>query len=215
MTSDPVGVTIDAHSRDYNGDRLEDLLAVRESDGALLFYAGNGDGTFDAPVSKASGWGAMDVVMAGDLTADGKADVLARDTRTGTLYTYPGNGSGGLGTRITVGTGWNGMREITAVGDLDHDGHADVMAIRSSDNCMYIYGGRGDGTLKAGVQTSCNWVGYDMVAAVGDFNGDGHADWIARRASDGAVYLYKGNGAGGYSARSQVVTGWTWANAIA
>jgi hypothetical protein len=80
---------------------------------------------------------------------------------------------------------------------------------------MYFYGGKGNGTLKSGVKKSCNWTGYDMVASAGDFNGDGHADWIARRKSDGAVYLYKGDGAGGYSARSQIASGWTWANAIA
>jgi hypothetical protein len=120
-----------------------------------------------------------------------------------------------VGTRVKIGTGWNAMREITAAGDLDHDGHADVLAIRSSDNCMYFYGGRADGTLKPGVKTSCNWVGYDMVASVGDFNSDGHGDWTARRKSDGALFLYRGNAAGGYASRVQIGTGWNSMNIIA
>jgi hypothetical protein len=90
-----------------------------------------------------------------------------------------------------------------------------VIAIRASDNCMCFYGGRGDGTLKPGVKTSCNWAGYDSVASVGDFNGDGHADWVSRRKSDGALYLYKGNGAGGYSSRGLIGTGWNSMNIIA
>jgi hypothetical protein len=116
---------------------------------------------------------------------------------------------------VKIGSGWNAMREITAAGDLDHDGHADVLAIRSSDNCMYFYGGRGNGTLKTAVQVGCGWSTIDNVAAVGDFNGDGHADWIARRKSDGRITLYKGDGTGDSTASAVLATDWTWANTIA
>jgi hypothetical protein len=203
---------------DLNGDGFSDLIGRVASTGSLYLFPGKGNGTYDyaARVRFGTGWNSMSAIVSGhDYDGDGRVDIIAREQSTGYLWLYPGKGNGYVGTRKQIGTGWNGMREITAIGDLDHDGHADIMAIRSSDNCMYFYGGRGDGTLKAGVQTSCNWVGYDQVAAVGDFNGDGHADWIARRKSDGALYLYKGNGAGGYSARTLMVASWSWANAIA
>ncbi|MQM25692.1 FG-GAP repeat domain-containing protein [Glycomyces albidus] len=202
---------------DFDGDGFADLLG-RDSDGALYLYPGNGGGGHD-PASRlriGTGWNAMSAIVSGqDFNGDGKVDLIARDKATGYLWLYPGKGDGTLAARVQFSTGWNGMREITSPGDLDHDGHADVIGIRSSNDCMYFYGGRGDGTLKAGVLVSCNWTGYDQVAAVEDFDGDGHGDWIARRQADGRMYLYRGNGTGGFDVRVTIVTGWTWANAVA
>jgi len=195
---------------DFNGDGIPDLLA-RTADGTLTMLGGDGDGKFmyTPDVKVGSGWNSMSAIVSGqDFNGDARTDIVAREKSTGYLWLYPGKGDGHVGTRVKIGTGWNSMREITSVGDLDHDGHADLLAIRSSDNCMYLYGGRGNGTVKPGVKMSCNWSGYDQVAAVGDFNGDGHADWVSRRKSDGALYLYKGDGAGGYSSRAQIGTGW-------
>jgi hypothetical protein len=210
-------MTLIATAGDMNSDGFSDVLA-RTSGGALYLYPGTGSGGLNTAgrITIGTGWNAMSSIVGGhDYNSDGKADVLAADSSNGYLWFYPGKGDGTVGPKVRIGTGWNSMREITAAGDLDHDGRPDILAIRSSDNCMYFYGGRGNGTLKTGVKTSCNWNGYDMVAAVGDFNSDGHADWIARRKSDGALFLYRGNGAGGYSARSQIGTGWNSMNIIA
>ncbi|MDA1362223.1 VCBS repeat-containing protein [Glycomyces luteolus] len=203
------GMNLYQTAGDMTGDGNADLL-VRTTGGVLYVYKGDGyQGVHYERVTVGAGWNAMSTIIGGqDYNSDDRVDVLAVEKSTGYLWLYPGKGNGTVGSRVKIGTGWNAMREITAVGDLDHDGHADVIAIRGSDNCMYFYGGRGDGTLKPAVKTSCNWVGYDSVTAVGDFNGDGQADWLARRKSDGALYLYKGNGAGGYSARVMNGTGW-------
>lgn len=203
---------------DMTGDGVADLLARASSTGVLYVYPGNGTGgyRYSGRVTVGSGWNAMSAIMSGyDMNSDGIVDLIARERSTGYVWLYPGKGNGAFGARVKIGTGWNAMREITVAGDLDHDGHADVVAIRGSDNCMYFYGGRGDGTLKPGAKMSCNWVGYDSVTAVADFSGDGNADWVARRQSDGALYLYRGNGAGGYSSRAQIGTGWNSMNIIA
>ncbi|GAA2166122.1 MULTISPECIES: FG-GAP-like repeat-containing protein [Glycomyces] len=203
---------------DLDGDGIADLLARVASTGSLYIMPGTAYGDFDyySRMRIGTGWNSMSAIVSGhDFNGDGKIDVIAREKSTGYLWLYPGKGDGYLGSRVKIGTGWSAMREITAAGDLDHDGHADVLAIRGSDNCMYFYSGRGNGTLRSGVKMSCNWVGYDMVAAVGDFNGDGHGDWTARRKSDGALFLYKGNAAGGYASRVQIGTGWNSMNIIA
>ncbi|MFC3494499.1 FG-GAP repeat domain-containing protein [Glycomyces rhizosphaerae] len=200
---------------DLTSDGFSDLLA-RDSSGNLYAYPGNGTTAGAVPrILIGGGWNTMSAVVGGqDFNGDGRTDVVAREKSTGYLYFYPGLGTGKVGSRVKVGIGWNAMRELTSVGDLNHDGHADVLAIRGSDNCLYFYGGRGTGTLKPAVQIGCGFSGIQNFASVGDINLDGHADWVARRSSDGRTYLYQGDGKGDYRSTSVLIDDWTWINLI-
>ncbi|MDN3240751.1 FG-GAP repeat domain-containing protein [Glycomyces tritici] len=194
---------------DMTGDGRADLL-VRGADGDLHLHPGTGRGGFTSPSIKiGAGWNAFSLISGGaDYNGDGKADIIARETATGSLWLYPGKGDGTLGTRVLVGNGWNAMREVEATGDLDHDGHADMLAIRISDGCLYFYGGKGNGTFKPMAKIGCGWGAMNAITGVGDFNRDGHVDWFARRKSDGALFFYPGNGAGNHGAAKVVATGW-------
>ncbi|WP_112139542.1 FG-GAP repeat domain-containing protein [Glycomyces dulcitolivorans] len=187
------------HSRnDFDGDGFQDLFAVRESDGNLVFYAGNGDGTMDGGVSRGAGWGGMDVVMAGDLTGDGNDDLLARDNRTGTLYVYPGNGEGRLNTRQAVGGGWNSMGSFTSAGDFNEDGFVDLVAIGKGNGRLYLYPGKGDGTFGTRTVMGTGFLDNDTITTYGDYNGDGHDDLLTRETYTQRYYVYGGDGAGGF-----------------
>ncbi|MEV3938500.1 FG-GAP-like repeat-containing protein [Glycomyces sp. NPDC049804] len=209
------GVTALAAGGDYTADGRLDVLY--RFNGGLYTIHGIDDGVhygFDgADVYAGSGWNSMSDISGGhDYTSDGKDDLVARHTSTGTLYVYPGRGDGTFGTKIKVGTGWGGMRETNAVGDLDHDGHADLLSIAKSDSCLYFYRGNGNGTFKSRVQVSCGWKSYEAITGVGDFNRDGHADFLSRRVTDGVLFLYPGNGKGGHGTRVQIGTGWNAMN---
>ncbi|MQM25691.1 FG-GAP repeat domain-containing protein [Glycomyces albidus] len=202
--SQEIAVSASYNRGDYNGDDHQDLFAVRRSDGNLLFFAGNGDGTLASGVSRGAGWGAMDIAMAGDLTGDGIADLLARDTRTGVLYTYPGNGAGGLGTRIQAGTGWNAQGVFTSSGDFDGDGKTDLYAVGKSDRKLYFYPGLGNGTFGARTAVSTGWGGIDTITTLADANRDGRPDLLARKHATGEYFLYHGQGDGTVGARQKV-----------
>ncbi|GAA1675876.1 hypothetical protein GCM10009830_23160 [Glycomyces endophyticus] len=200
---------------DFNDDGQADLLARNKSTGALLLYPGDGQGYYYKPITIGGGWNAMSAIVSGqDYNDDGKVDLLARESATGNLWLYPGTGTGSHGTRVLIGTGWNSMSLITAVGDLDHDGIGDVIARKNSDNCLYFYAGKPAGGVKNGVQIGCGWNVMNTIAAVGDFNGDGHVDWVARH-TNGSLYLYKGNGAGTYTGSVVIGTGWGGMDIIA
>ncbi|MBO3734288.1 FG-GAP repeat domain-containing protein [Glycomyces niveus] len=204
------GMTLIATAGDMNGDGFDDVLA-RTSGGTLYLYPGTGSGALNTAgrITIGTGWNAMSTIAGGqDYNSDGKADALAVQSSNGTLYLYPGKGDGTFGSRVSLGAGWNAMKEVTAVGDLDHDGHADALAVRSSDGCLYFYGGTGSGTFKTKVKVGCGWAAMDAITGVGDFNRDGHVDWAARRKSDGSLFLYPGNGAGNHTASKLVGTGW-------
>ncbi|MDN3240752.1 FG-GAP repeat domain-containing protein [Glycomyces tritici] len=204
QTVESVWIHGTGNHHDFNGDGSQDLMAVRASDGALVFHAGGGDGTFAPGVSKGTGWGGFDVTMAGDLTGDGKPDLLARDAKTGTLYTYPGDGSGGVGPRITVGTGWNALGAFTSAGDFNSDGKLDLYAVGRSDGRLHFYPGQGGGTFGTRVLLGTGWGVMDALTAAGDLNEDGKADLLAHDSRTGQYYLYQGDGAGRLSGRIAV-----------
>jgi hypothetical protein len=201
---------------DFTGDGFSDFLA-RDASGYLYVYPG--DGIMVGKVARikvGTGWNSMSAIVGGqDFNGDGRTDLLAREKATGYLWLYPGAGSGKVGSRVKVGSGWNGMREMTAVGDLDHDGHDDMLAVRSSDNCLYFYGGRGNGTFKPAVQTGCGFAGYRDFASVGDADLDGHDDWAVRRTSDSRVSLFRGDGKGDYLGSVVIRDDWYTINLLA
>jgi stage II sporulation protein D len=193
---------------DFTGDGKADIVAVTGS-GDMYLYRGNGQGGFTGGGTKiGAGWGFAKVFSPGDFTGDGKSDILAI-TIGGDMYLYRGNGVGGftgVGTRI--GGGW-GFVKVFSPGDFTGDGKADIVAITIGGD-MYLYRGNGVGGFAAGVGTRIGggW-GFVKVFSPGDFTGDGKADIVAITIG-GDMYLYRGNGAGGFAAGTGTRIGGGW-----
>jgi hypothetical protein len=150
----------------------------------------------------------------GDFNGDWSNDVLARWT-TGVLRLYPGNGTGSFSPSLQVGTSWSIFSALETVGDFSGDGALDVLARERSTGYLWMYKGNGtDGWLLPRVRVGTSWNGMNAIVGPGDFNGDGRVDVIARQASNGYLYLYPGNGTGGWLPRVLVATGWNRYNTI-
>ena len=194
---------------DFTGDGFSDLIARENSSGKLYLYPGNGTG-FPAMVQIGSGWNAMDsITRHGAFSQGASEDVIAREKATGALWLYLGDKElVGFPARVKIGLrGWNGMREITAVGDFDGDGFADLLAVESSTGNLYFYPGHGT-SLGARRLIGTGWNAMDELVGIGDFTRDGHADLIARDRANGDLWLYPGTGDGGLPYRVRIGTGW-------
>ncbi|MGZ4745595.1 MAG: FG-GAP repeat domain-containing protein [Oryzihumus sp.] len=148
-----------------------------------------------------------------DFSGDGHADLIAR-TPTGVLYLYRGNGAGGfLGPRTVLGTGWQIYDRLFSPGDFTGDRHPDLLA-RVKGGALYLYKGNGaGGFLGSRTLIGTGWNMFDKVFGLGDFSGDGKADLMGRTPA-GYLYLYRGNGAGGFLSRTVIGTGWTVFNLV-
>ncbi|WP_153454834.1 FG-GAP-like repeat-containing protein [Streptomyces smaragdinus] len=197
---------------DMNGDRCAELL-VRMPGGELRRYDGKCNGIYSPGSTHATlgtGWNAYNVLTTpGDLTGDGRADLLARKSSTGDLYLFADNGAGKLKAGVRIRTGWAAYNLIAGAGDLNGDGHGDLLT-RHKDGTLYWYAGLGTGQFKERVKIFSGWGGsYVSLIGAGDITGDGKADLVVRDKS-GVLYRNNGNGKGGFSSKTKIATGWTY-----
>lgn len=184
----PVTLGLD---RDFRPD-----LLGRRPDGTLVLHT---SGSESSGRVLGTGWQAFDMLLGPtDFSGDTHADVLAR-RGDGTLWLYAGNGAGGFRSGVRIGTGWHGFAELLSPGDFTGDSFPDVLA-RKPDGTLWLYAGNGRGGWAAsGRQIGHGWQVFTELVSPGDFTGDGRADVLARK-SDGTLWLYAGNGRGGWAA---------------
>lgn len=173
---------------DFNNDGIPDLAVAG---GGVAVLIGNGDGTFQAATSWATGVAASWLVT-GDFNGDGNADLAMGGTYSGDITVLLGNGDGTFSISTVAGV----AGESAVVADFNGDGKPDLAL--SETGALHVLPGNGDGTFGTAttITLSETTVGAPLA---GDFNGDGKAD-IA--VGDGASNLdiYLGNGDGTFQA---------------
>lgn len=230
--------------------------AASSNSSSASILLGNGDGTFKPAMMFGTGNDPVSVAV-GDLTSDGKLDIVtANDGSTGHSYSYGyyqyryvapvppsmsvlmGNGDGTFQAPINFA-----LPEVkepgatapvpqyplsVAVGDMNHDGHPDLVVATSSAPIFGGFGwtnvdvllGHGDGTFTAASTTPIStnrgpqFTGAQQLA-LADFSGDGNVDVAV--PSDDSIYVdvLRGNGDGTLSAPTRVPTGGNGAVSLA
>lgn len=209
---------------DVDWDGCADLLA-RSSTGALHIYYNNPSGGglsyfLSPPATVGTGWGGYSEIELGQLSWNHGNSLLARSSN-GELHLYYNTGGGGLSTFASppavVGTGWGGFSELT-LGDVDNNGLDDLLARGSGGNLFVYYSSEnGFPSPLSGDIVGTGWGAYSEIN-LGDVDGDGYADVLAR-SSAGALHVYYNTGGGSglstFHNTPQVVgTGWGGYNEI-
>ncbi len=88
---------------------------------------------------------------------------------------------------------FDGMTRVVTGGDLNGDSEGDALA-QTSTGDLYLYTVGGD-TSRRLWKVGSGWGSMNLVFLAGDLDGNHAGDILARRASDGALLLYSGNGA--------------------
>ena len=194
---------------DVTGDGLRDLITVNASTNVLELRPGRADGGIEGPVTWGTGWQGLDSVTAADLDRDGhRGDLLVRQA-DGRMRAYYADASGRLTRMNTFGRGWGALDELTTGVDWNGDSAPDLIGRVAASGDLRLYAGTGQRdfsptplTLDTGVPDA------NLVRVVGDVDGDGLSDAVARTSSGDLIGL-RGRGDGRFQALpSRIGGGW-------
>lgn len=173
---------------DFNGDGAQDIVAVVRDSNQVAMLAGNGNGSFQAPILRAVGDTPKSVTVA-DLNKDGLADVVVGNY-VATISILMGNRTTGLSQQRRKNALLN-MENLIS-GDFNGDGNIDVATI--GDDSIVVLRGKGNGDFFAPPKRLrvAKFV-WDLAAA--DFNSDGITDFafVNYAADQVSIMMGKGN----------------------
>lgn len=193
---------------DLNRDGKLDIALTDVSEGGVLVFLGNGDGTFQAQATYATRAYPFALAVQ-DINGDGNLDCIIADQENNDLTILLGNGDGTFSPRKNLPLGPVLIEQTSAiaaaVADFNGDGIPDLAIAEGDvdymDGGISVLLGKGKGLFQPSVYTNSN--GALGVIAAADFNKDGHLD-VALPNGNGAAMML-GNGDGTFGAPLQVV----------
>ena len=194
----------------FASDGMQPFIVASDLYGSSNFAMSNGDGTlgeqesivrFDSTTNE---WSYSSGV--GDFNNDGVLDVvLAVGYEAGIIFLY-GKIENNQFVEQNSDTQWSRGRYPgrMAVADFDEDGNLDfIMTYDGSIDCD-LYKGNGNFEFTP-IELPDTAPQISIAADVGDFDGDGHADFVVGSYSPGSqTYINYGDGLGGFT-RKEII----------
>jgi hypothetical protein len=229
---------VDVSVADFRNNGLLDLAEAEEcetpscANGALLINLGEGNGTFQAATTYASGGFYPESVAIADFNGDGVLDVALLNTCVdvncvsagGSISLFFGNGDGTFSTGSTIALtqgAYGGNPAVLVAGDFNNDGNIDLAALGCVSGCpsgglgpgvvVSTLLGNGNGTFQSPSITAVGTVDGVTAAVAADFNQDGILDIAVgdgQTCSDcggHGIFIY-GNGDGTFTTGSEIGT---------
>ena len=200
---------------DMNHDNKLDLITVNCSDNDVSIALGDGRGNFTRASQSPFPVGPSPYPFAvGDVNNDGWMDIAATATATGpsrreqlplsrALTLLLSDGKGGLASRqlpLRTGEPW-----FAAMGDLNNDGKADIVATHHELNAMSVMIGDGHGGFVEGNGSPFDFGLPLFHIAITDVNRDGKNDVIA--TSGNSIRVMLGDGRSGFKSGASIPVG--------
>jgi hypothetical protein len=197
-----------------------DIVTSNAYDGTVSVLIGNGDGTFQTPVTRPVGIGPA-MVAVGDINGDGFPDIVTANfafydfaTRkevygNNDVSVLVGTGSGGFtaasGSPVSLGA--NAKPFAVAVADMNGDGFGDIVVGNYGTSTVTVLKSNGNGTFTAETPVALPTGAGPSYVVTGDFNRDGKTDVITSNFGTGTITVLVGDGTGGLTQKQTITVG--------
>jgi len=191
---------------DINHDGFPDIVAASHF-GRIQTLLSDGRGGFVEKILQ--GKDGYVAAQLADINGDGHLDLILLGYQKAGIEVYLGDGSGNWTLQTTFPEPRPGRTmpgRALVVGDLNHDGHVDLVAAFQRWG-VYIYYGDGRGGFTGGPVDFPSADREFQSLALADVNKDGHPDIVINGTSSGRDQpngpdVYLGDGRGGWKASS-------------
>ncbi|MBT2515825.1 VCBS repeat-containing protein [Streptomyces sp. ISL-90] len=187
----------------------DDVVVV--TTGSMAAYRATGSGSLSSePEVVGTGFSSLKSFFVTDWNNDDTQDLI-KQWADGRLEYSQGDPDGGYALPVQIGVGWQGL-SITIGPWKTADAFPSIVAMNVAGD-LYHFANPTGGSLEPGTLIGTGWSGLGITQI--DFDQDGKQDILAKTA-DGALRLYRSNGAGAFitETRATVGTGWTIINSI-
>jgi hypothetical protein len=191
----------------FDNDLNLDLVVTNFANGSpstVSVFLGNGNGTFQLPVTYAVGAGPISVVT-GDFNGDHFVDLAVANQNGHSVSILLGNGDGTFQPHVDYQAGTTDVAGL-ATGDFNGDNKLDLAVANPSSDTVSVPLGNGDGTFAAPVTYATGNSGDHPVAVSAvDLNGDTKLDLAVTNLNAKNVAILLGNGDSNGTFQSRVV----------
>jgi hypothetical protein len=181
---------------DLDGDGKLDIVAIDSDVNKIAVLKGNGDGTFQSPVTYDTGGVSAQSVAVGDLNGDKKPEIVVASgqlNNAGSVGVLLNNGNGTFQAAVNYSSGGLPPNSV-AIGDINGDGHADIVICDNGSGLVGLLLGNGNGTLQSVISYPAPSA---MSVVISDVNGDNHPDLVTGQYGNGAINVLLNDGKGG------------------
>jgi hypothetical protein len=163
---------------DLNGDGKLDIIGVNfgYGTGDIVVFLGNGDGTFQPPISQTASSYGPDSVSSGDLDGDGKLDLLV-GFNPGNVLLFSGSGNGDftLNGGLPGDSSLQGQGSTVLAADMNKDGKPDALIADYSSGIFSLILNTASGFSTSSQYSNTIAPGLSDLG-VADFNRDAKPD---------------------------------------
>lgn len=188
---------------DFDGDGVNDLVAINRNSNVASLLTGNADGTFNTPPKTIITTGTTpQTAAAGDFNKDGKLDLAVGIQSTANAVILIGKGDGTFELTVSsFSVGGSPSSMVTL--DFNDDNNLDLAVANNIG--VRLLAGNGDGTFASGALLSA--LTNTQFVTKGDFNLDGRTDLVAANLSANQVSVFLANTSGGFNSAQNINVG--------